>query len=79
MGPDFGQVRIEFDAAPCGERTERPDREAGQVSRPAVETRLTVLSRESPALRSDFFGPFPLLRHYCSKRYLCRLVSVEIV
>lgn len=58
VGPDFGQVRIEFDAAPCGERTGRPDREAGQVFRPAGETRLTASSKACLAGAISFAFPF---------------------
>src|ERR1700716_1173290 len=41
--------------------------------------RVLVGAAASSALRSRFLAAFPLFRHYCSNRYLCVPVSIEIV
>ena len=45
----------------------------------ACEAKLLAASTESLVLPSRFLAAFPLLEHYCSNRYLCVPVPIEIV
>jgi hypothetical protein len=49
------------------------------VCRPASRASRTVTSRELFVLQGRLLAAFPLFGHYCSNRYLCGLIPVEIV
>src|SRR6266550_8680897 len=53
----------------------------GSESSPRVAggARLLEASTVPPFLPSRFLAAFPLVEHYCSNRYLCVPVSIEIV